>query len=109
MGDDLFTTAEKPTQWDTSALARRSIAPHLGKMKLKVLHSLHNVGNATDDELEQRLEMSHQSLSACRRGCVKEELVHPTGDTRPTRSGRSANVWTITELGIVKLCRGGKK
>ena len=105
---DLFDNLSKPYQLDTSAEAKRSIAPHLGKMKSRVLRSLHVDGNATDDELEQRLEMSHQSLSACRRGCVKDELVQATGKSRPTRSGCSANIWTITELGIVKLYCGDK-
>ena len=100
---------DKPTQWDTSAEAKMSIAPHMSKMKARVLLPLQADGDATDDELEQRLGMSHQSLSACRRGCVKDDLVHPTGKTRPTRSGRSANVWTITEAGICKLHCGGEK
>jgi hypothetical protein len=93
---DAMLRYEQPVKVDTSAEARKSIQPHLSKMKQRVLLSLHLDGDATDDELEQRLNMSHQSLSACRRGCVKDELVAPTGKTRPTRSGRKANVWTVT-------------
>ena len=105
---EIVNTANTPIQWDTSAEAKRSIKPHLPKMKAKVLKSLFQDGDGTDDELEQRLGMSHQSLSACRRGCVKDGLVDPTGRTRPTRSGRSANIWTINEKGIFELCRSAK-
>jgi len=49
--------------------------------------------------------MSHQSLSACRRHLVKKGYVEETSDTKPTRSGRKAKVWKITESGIVTLCR----
>jgi len=103
----IVDTTNKPIQWDTSSEARRSVAPHIGKMMARILSSLQEHGNATDDELEQRLDMTHQSLSACRRGCVKKKFVQPTGKTKPTRSGRSANIWTITERGISKLHCGG--
>jgi len=92
-----------PTKVDTSAEAKKSIQPHLTHMKHRVLRSLYLDGPATDDELEQRLDMSHQSLSACRRGCVIDEFVEPTGDTRPTRSGRRANVWKVNDLGIITM------
>ena len=93
---DAMLRYDQPVMIDTSAEAKKSIQPHLSKMKQRVVTSLRVDGDATDDELEQRLGMTHQSLSACRRGCVKDELVAPTGKTRPTRSGRRANVWTVT-------------
>ena len=64
----------------------------------KILLELYERG-MTDDELEVTLKMRHQTVSACRRELVKKELVVPSGDTRPTRSGRKANVWTVTETG----------
>jgi len=64
----------------------------------KILLELYHC-RATDDELEVKLEMRHQTVSACRRGLVKKDLVVPTGDTKPTRSGRKANVWECTQQG----------
>ena len=57
---------------------------------------------STDDELEQRMEMRHQTVSACRRGLVKKEFAVATGKTRPTRSGRHANVWRLTDAGRIR-------
>lgn len=68
----------------------------------KILLELYKC-NQTDDALEIKLEMRHQTVSACRRGLVKKDLVVPTGDTRPTRSGRKANVWECTELGRYRV------
>ncbi len=76
----------------TSNEAHNSVKPHLTEMKWKVL-SLIKTRESTDDELEMLTGMSHQSLSACRRGLVKDGLVEATGDRRPTRSGRAAQVW----------------
>tara|TARA_R110000824_G_scaffold399024_1_gene603795 strand:- start:114 stop:491 length:378 start_codon:yes stop_codon:yes gene_type:complete len=68
----------------------------------KVLCEL-NTGNFTDDELEQQLEMPHQTVSSSRRQCYLKGWVVPTGDTRPTRSGRQANVWELTPEGKQKV------
>ena len=76
----------------TSNDAHNSVKPHLTEMKWKVL-SLLRTRESTDDEMEVLTGMSHQSLSACRRGLVKDGLVEATGGHRPTRSGRSAQVW----------------
>ena len=92
-----------PKKVNTSKMAYNSVKPHISKMKRRVLTSLHKFGNACDDILEQRLGMSHQSLSACRRGCVKDGFVEATGDTGHTRSGRKANIWRITPEGIIAL------
>jgi hypothetical protein len=54
----------------------------------------------TDEELETILKMKHQTVSAARRGCVIKELVCPTGKTRATNSGRMANVWELTSIGV---------
>jgi hypothetical protein len=64
--------------------------------ELKILQS-------TDDELEQRMGMRHQTVSSCRRKCVIKEWVVPTGKKRPTRSGRNANVWELTDEGKAKV------
>lgn len=86
----------------TSRWARMSVDAM--SIKQKILCEL-KITPATDDELEQRLDMRHQSVSSCRRGCVKDEWVQPTGDTRPTRSGRLANVWELTATGVAEVAR----
>ena len=80
----------------TSNDAHNSVKPHLTEMKWKVL-SLLKTRESTDDEMEVLTGMSHQSLSACRRGLVKDGLVEATGGHRPTRSGRSAQVWRASQ------------
>ena len=67
----------------------------------KILLELYERG-MTDDELEVTLKMRHQTVSACRRGLVKKDLVVASGDSRPTRSGRKANVWEVTQEGKTK-------
>ena len=64
--------------------------------ELKILQS-------TDDEMELRMELRHQTLSSCRRQCVIKGWVIPTGKKRPTRSGRNANVWELTDEGKAKV------
>jgi len=80
----------------TSNDAHNSVKPHLTEMKWKLL-SLLKTRESTDDEMEVLTGMSHQSLSACRRGLVKDGLVEATGGHRPTRSGRSAQVWRASQ------------
>ena len=58
---------------------------------------------STDDELEQRMQMRHQTLSSSRRHCVIKGWVTPTGGTRLTRSGRKANVWQLTYEGRLRV------
>ena len=48
---------------------------------------------ATDDEIEQALNMRHQTVSARRRELVLLGKVVDSGRTRATRSGRQATVW----------------
>ncbi len=50
----------------------------------------------TDDELEQDLNMRHQTVSARRRELVLLGKVVDSGRTRATRSGRQATVWVTT-------------
>ena len=76
----------------TSVEAHQSVKEHLPKMKDRVLNVI-STRESTDDELEMITGMSHQSLSACRRGLVKDGLVEATGKKRKTRSGRAAQVW----------------
>ncbi len=50
----------------------------------------------TDDEIEQALNMIHQTASARRRELVLAGKVKDSGRTRATRRGRQATVWVTT-------------
>lgn len=55
----------------------------------------HPKTGATCDELELLLGLSHQTCSARIRQCAKSRMVRDSGNTRPTRTGRPAIVWTV--------------
>lgn len=81
----------------TSAEAARSIVGAVGRLQALVLEVLVARGNigATDDELEVRLGLKHQTVSARRRELVLKGLARNSGSKRPTRSGRPAAVWIL--------------
>jgi predicted transcriptional regulator len=86
----------QPTSLEAlKSIDRMSIAEKI-LCELRILPS-------TDDELEQRLNMRHQTVSSCRRLCVKKGWVVVTGNKRPTRSGRNANVWELTKEGKAQV------
>lgn len=78
----------------TSHEAYESVKPTLTSIRLRIADAL-AVADRTDDEMEVLTGLRHQTLSATRRGMVKDGLVEPTGDRRKTRSGRSAQVWRL--------------
>lgn len=80
---------------DTSREAAEEIVGCAPTMRQQVLVFLMARGayGATDDEGEKVLNMRHQTYSARRRWLVKHGLVKDSGETRETRSGRSATVW----------------
>ena len=51
----------------------------------------------TCDELETKLDRSHQSMSSAIRGGVKQGLITDSGFRRKTRSGRQAIVWQAVD------------
>lgn len=65
-------------------------------MRSRVLSKIEELGGCTCDELEIALNGRHQSVSATLTSARKHGLIVDTGQTRPTRSGRSAIVWDLT-------------
>ena len=59
-----------------------------------ILAHLERVGDATCDECEQDLQMSHQICSARFVELRDKGLIEPAGK-RPTRSGRNAVVYRV--------------
>jgi hypothetical protein len=106
MGADLFAQSVdtfapvKPvpvSPAETSAEARASIEPHLGRLQSNVLGFIRSRGKigATCDEVEQWLDMSHQTASARVHELMHRKCIVSNGK-RKTRSGRNAVVWVAT-------------
>lgn len=80
----------------TSRDAAESIDGSASKtMRERVMAYIRSQGRkgATDDEIEVALSMSHQTASARRRELALKIRIQATGERRPTRSGRAAQVW----------------
>lgn len=80
---------------DTSREAAESIEPHLAHLERVVLDAVAGTGpaGATCDEIERATGLSHQTASARVRGLFQKRKIETTGDRRPTRSGRNAQVY----------------
>ena len=83
----------------------------------KIIESMDFLG-ATDEELERRLNMKHQTVSARRRELVLMGRVKDSGVRRRTTSGRKAVVWIACDepsqkahkaLQCCPLCGGSGK
>jgi hypothetical protein len=84
----------------TSYDAARSVDDELPRLEWIVFQTICAAGaeGMTDDEIEQATGLSHQTASARRRGLVLKQRVVPDGErSRPTRSGRRAQVWLATK------------
>lgn len=84
---------------DTSRAAAASMKPHLGRVARRVYDEIARRGadGATDDEIEEALDLTHQTASARRRELVQLDSVVDSGRRRATRRGRSAVVWIAAE------------
>lgn len=90
---------------DTSAAAGDSIRHISGALAKQcydeIAATFHNDGvGLTVDALEQRLQRSHQTVSARVNELRDRGWVADSGIRRKTRSGRSAIVWTPSELAL---------
>jgi hypothetical protein len=78
---------------DTSHL----VEPRLGSAMERVLRLLRNEQPLTDDDMEQILRLTHQSVSAARRTLVLRGLVVDSGKRGKTRSGNKAILWVTPD------------
>ena len=81
----------------TSIAAAIKIKEAAGPLRDQVLLWIKWSGDAgfTDDDLERRMEIRHQTLSARRRELVLLDKIVDSGRTRKTSSGRQATIWVI--------------
>lgn len=98
-GDDSATVHVGRDHPDTS----KAVEPKLRKnsTRRKVLAMVRYAsqgreGGLTDDELETRLKVSHQTASAARNALVRGGYLVDSGKRRNTRSGNPAVVWVHT-------------
>jgi predicted ArsR family transcriptional regulator len=81
-------------QLSTSAAALRSILPHLGDLNHEILrHIQSSPSGLTCDEVEQDLNLRHQTASARIRELAQHGLLVDSQERRRTRAGRSAAIW----------------
>jgi len=78
----------------TSRDAAETVRPHLAELEQKVLDAIRARRGATCDEVETMTGLSHQTASARIRGLALKGRIQDAGETRATRSGRKAIVWT---------------
>jgi hypothetical protein len=81
---------------DTSIAAAASLPePALARLEAQVFAVVQKwkAHGVTDDELEIETGLSHQTVSARRRGLVQKGRIVDSGLRRQTRSGRKASVW----------------
>lgn len=84
----------------TSKEAAERIRPSLGMLEAKVLEAIKAAGSRglVCDEAERITGLTHQCCSARFRGLEQRGLIRRTEDKRPTRSGRSAAVYLVSEV-----------
>lgn len=83
----------------TSRAAAASAAPRAGSKTRLVLDFLREQGDygATADEAAARLGLLIQSVTARMHDLARRGLIVRAGRTRPTRSGRAAEVWIAAD------------
>lgn len=82
---------------ETSRLAYQSILPDLPEVDALIVACIHRSGGATSDEVEVATGLKHQTVSAQIRHMCEGGILAPTDNRRPTRSGRLAIVWKLSD------------
>jgi hypothetical protein len=74
----------------------KAVEPRLGSIQADILELIRWKGR-TDDELEEVLRRSHQSVSASRNTLARKGLIRDSGTTRKNRYMNDAIVWVATD------------
>lgn len=94
-GQEPRRTRHQRTRWATQDKAWDDIQTALSGLRATVYDAIREEP-ATCDELEQRLGLTHQTCSATVNHLMNSGLIVAC-DSRKTRSGRSARVWTVRQ------------
>lgn len=94
----------------TSQAAAEAMIDHAPNVRRRIFAFLVSRAErgATDDEIEQALDLSHQTASARRNLLVREGAVENSEAKRPTRSGRAAVVWVADPAFDIDAKRPGR-
>lgn len=83
---------------DTAQDMAVAALPKSGTLRAEVYGVIVETGGSTDDEIEQALDRSHQSVSGSRNTLAADKLIVDSGERRETRYGFQAIVWKVTAL-----------
>lgn len=80
---------------ETALTAAAKAEPRSGTLRRAVFDTIAAAGStgATDDEIEQVLSRSHQSVSGARNTLMRDGLIADSGLRRPTRYANDAIAW----------------
>ncbi len=81
---------------DTSSRAHASITGYLSEIDSTIVREIERRGGATADEIERVTGLRHQTVSAQIRHLLQGGIVLASEARRPTRSGRGATVWILS-------------
>lgn len=90
---------DAPKRTKLAALASVDSRTHRDRMRMLRLLATAPSSGFTDEELQASLDMSGNHVRPRRGELCEAGWVVADGTTRPTRSGRAAAVWVITEAG----------
>jgi hypothetical protein len=90
-------TAPRQRHSSTSIEAGDSIIAALGKLQARVLYYVQACDRgATDEEMQANMDMGPNTQRPRRVELMQQGLIYDSGQTRPTKSGRNAHVWTMS-------------
>lgn len=100
-------TDEELERMGTSKAALTSISDVRGKLKRRVFEAIkaRKKSGATCDELEDELDLKHQTLSARVRELWQEGFLRRLRGWRRTRSGRWATVYVVRKYRLIRKPR----
>jgi len=84
---------------DTSKAAAASMKGEAGTQRWNILNALYHGGPPTADALDESLGLRVTSAGRRMSELQETSLVRMLREKGPTRSGRSAHLWEITEAG----------
>lgn len=79
----------------TSIAAAQRVLPRTGSIRKKIYDYLQTTGGATDEQIEDALHISGNSVRPSRGSLVDDGLVYDTGREHPTKSGNMAIIWAV--------------
>jgi hypothetical protein len=83
------------TPQPTSAAAAIKAYPKTVTKRAQVFNAIRLFNGLTDEEIENTLTMSGNTVRPTRVSLVRDGLVMDSGQTRPTKSGNEAIVWMV--------------